>query len=292
MAVSPLAIEARWLRVDGHPQAHWLLCDANQQVLAEFHCLARHGAGWRAPSTPVPPASLRLVHLVHPGADFDATVPAMPAPARRDYESSEIVLRSDDEMLDALARWMRAASALPLLNRALEDSGDDALVDSQSALATLARWMGLATPPPWPGRPQSAAATLPPIRGLGETLPYPALDGTGNDAEPAAVNAQAAGPLAHDPLREHPLYRQARNAVARMEDDLGRGYDATSETLTRSLVELAEAHGLAGIDHVVLSRRSGRTRAGENVFVVRGGLDDPAHQRVVMRTDDALDREA
>ena len=230
MADALLAIEARWLRVDGHPQAHWLLCDANQQVLAEFHCLAREGEGWRAPSRPVPANALRLVHLVHPGADFDATVPSMPAPSRRAYDASEIVLRSADEASDVLARWTRAACALPLLNRALEESdGHAAPVDSQSALATLAQWMGLEVPAPWPGRPDDAAATLPPIRVMAETLPHPRLDAGGESAQSADAETQAPAP---DPIRDHPLYRQARNAVARMEDGIGRGYDATSERLT------------------------------------------------------------
>jgi hypothetical protein len=187
----------------------------------------------------VPAFRLRLVHLVNASADFDATIPGLPAPVRRDGDPSEVVHRLEGPPDAIRARWEQAACALPLLNRALE-AADEAYppVDSHSALATLGEWMGVQAVDPW--------AT-------------------------------------------HPLYPQARSAVERMEDGIGRAYDGTSERLARSLVELAQAHGLAGIDHVVLSRRSGQTQSGENVFVIRGRLDDPAHQRVVMRTDDALD---
>lgn len=277
MAAPRLTIEARWQRVDGHPQAFWMLCDAQQQVLAELHCLARDAgaSGWQPPAQPVPPPRLRLVHLVHPSAGFDATIPALPAPARRAYDHSEIIRCVEDDAETLRSRWERAACALPLLNRALEAAdGAQAPVDSHSALVTLGEWMGLDAPPPWPGRPGHAADALPPIRMAG--------------AAPVAADPPPPPLEAPDPLLGHPLYRQARSAVSRMEDGIGRGYDGTSERLTRSLVELAQAHGLAGIDHVVLSRRSGRTRAGENVFVIRGRLDDPAHQRVAMRTDEAL----
>ncbi|MCZ8115215.1 XVIPCD domain-containing protein [Silanimonas sp.] len=282
MAPSPLAIEARWQRVDGHPQAFWRLCDAQAQVLAELRCLARgaDAPGWGPPVRPVPAFRLRLVHLVNASADFDATIPGLPAPVRRDGDPSEVVHRLEGPPDAIRARWEQAACALPLLNRALE-AADEAYppVDSHSALATLGEWMGVQAPPPWPGRPIEAASALPPIRppeGSAPSTLFPS---------PAPVPTAATV----DPWATHPLYPQARSAVERMEDGIGRAYDGTSERLARSLVELAQAHGLAGIDHVVLSRRSGQTQSGENVFVIRGRLDDPAHQRVVMRTDDALD---
>lgn len=274
MADALLAIEARGQRLDGHPQVFWLLCDERQQVLAELHALARDPAGgWRPPPQPVAARDLRLVHLVHPGAGFDATVPALPAPSRRPYDGAEVLQRSEDRAEAIRARWLRAACALPLLNRALEEADDGhPALDSHSALVGLGHWMGLAAPAAWPGRPPGTANALPPIRG-----PEPA---------PVAGSSDAAATPGPPPV--DPLYRQARHAVARLEDRLGRGFDATSERLAHALVALARAHGLAGIDHVVLSRRSGTVAAGENVFVIRGRLDDPAHERVAMRTDDAL----
>lgn len=288
MAASTLAIEARWQRIDGHPQAFWLLCDDRDQVLAELHCLARGADGtWAPPARPVPPRTVRMVHLVHPGAGFDATIPGMPAPSRRPYDGSECLVRVQDGADAIRTRWQHAACALPLLNRSLEEADESgAPLDSHSVLVALGRWMGLEAPPPWPGRPDTAANALPPIRGPGGTVAA-APDGAAVDARAPAV-AQGTAPDA-DPVLAHPLYRQSRQAVAQLEERLGRAYDATSERLTRSLVELALTHGLSGIDHVVLSRRSGAVAAGENVFVIRGRLDDPAHQRVSMRTDDALD---
>ena len=61
MAASLLAIEARWQRIDGHPQAFWLLCDDREQVLAELHCLARDATGrWVPPARPVPARTVRM----------------------------------------------------------------------------------------------------------------------------------------------------------------------------------------------------------------------------------------
>ena len=272
MATSPWAIEARWHRVDGHPQAFWRLCDG-AQVLAELQCLARdpERPGWHPPARPVPPTHLRLVHLVHASAGFDATIPGLPSPPRRGDDPSELVHRVAGDADTLRRRWEHAACAVPLLNRALEGAeATHARVDSQSAMATLGAWMGVDPPSPWPGRPPEAAPWLPPIPRLEPPEPTP---------------TPAARP---DARLSHPLYPQARRAVARMENGIGRRYDDASERLARSLVELAQAHGLAGIDHVVLSRRTGLTASGENVFAIRGRLDDPGHQRVAMRTDEAL----
>lgn len=41
------------------------------------------------------------------------------------------------------------------------------------------------------------------------------------------------------------------------------------------------------VDHVVFSTRTGQVAAGENVFVVQGRLDDPAHLRAHMKTEEA-----
>lgn len=282
MAAPLLAIEARWHRVDGLPQAFWRLCDATSATLAELHGLARDadGSGWRPPIRPVAPTRLRLVHLVQASAGFDATIPGLPTPPRRDGDASETVHRIEGPVEAIRARWARAACAVPLLNRALEGADPDhPPVDSHSALASLGEWMGIDVPSPWPGRPIEAAAGLPP-------LPTPGARLAADTRSPIADRTGTAADEAPEP----PLYREARKAVARMEAGIGRAYDEASERLARALVELAQTHGLGGIDHVVLSRRSGATQAGENVFVIRGRLDDPAHQRVAMRTDDALER--
>ena len=90
---------------------------------------------------------------------------------------------------------------------------------------------------------------------------------------------------------DHALYRTARSAVERMENGLGRDFDANSEALTRSCVVAARQCGMDRIDHALLSIDNGRdVRAGQNLFVVQGAGDDPAHLRACIRTDEALSR--
>lgn len=85
-----------------------------------------------------------------------------------------------------------------------------------------------------------------------------------------------------------PLHRQAEDAVRLLEQGLGRDYDANSAKLAARAACLAKENGLSRIDHVVLSEDSRNVRAGENLFVVQGALNDPAHLRAHMRTEDAL----
>jgi hypothetical protein len=103
------------------------------------------------------------------------------------------------------------------------------------------------------------------------------------------------GDLAERPGKEgqqgdhrDPLLSQAEDAVRRLEKGLGRDYDANSACLAASAACLAKEGGLSRIDHVVLSRDTGTVRQGENLLVVQGELNDPAHLRAHMRTDDAL----
>jgi hypothetical protein len=58
--------------------------------------------------------------------------------------------------------------------------------------------------------------------------------------------------------------------------------DQSSACMSASLACLAKENGLTQIDHVVLSQQAGRQ--GENVFVVQGALDDPAHRAAHMKT--------
>lgn len=87
----------------------------------------------------------------------------------------------------------------------------------------------------------------------------------------------------------HPLYLGSRDAVHRLDASLGRAPDQQSENMIASLACLARRSGLERIDHVVLGERSGRLQPGENVFVVQGRLDDPAHLRAHMKTQLAVD---
>ncbi|MEI2456912.1 MULTISPECIES: peptidoglycan-binding protein [Lysobacter] len=96
----------------------------------------------------------------------------------------------------------------------------------------------------------------------------------------------AVGPAAAP--RNDPFLVQAEAAVRRMEQGLGRGYDENSARLAASVAGMAREAGLSKIDHIVLSQGAGTVRPGEFVFAVEGALNDPAHRRAHMRTDEAL----
>ncbi|MBX9401501.1 hypothetical protein K4L06_09265 [Lysobacter sp. BMK333-48F3] len=86
---------------------------------------------------------------------------------------------------------------------------------------------------------------------------------------------------------DHQLYGQIRDLVRAQDQQHGRQWDQTSERLTASLLALSKEAGLTRVDHVVFSARTDRVAAGENVFVVQGRLDDPAHVRAHMKTEEA-----
>lgn len=88
---------------------------------------------------------------------------------------------------------------------------------------------------------------------------------------------------------DHPLLRQAREAVARLDGTLGRAFDDASERMSASLAVLAHRKGMERIDHVVLSQQTSTARAGEAVFIVQGRLDDPAHLRAHATTATAVE---
>lgn len=86
----------------------------------------------------------------------------------------------------------------------------------------------------------------------------------------------------------HPLHEQAREGVLRLEQSLGRSWDACSERLAASLARAAAECGLTRIDHVALSRQTQHAAAGQYAFAVQGALDDPAALRVHVSTDQAI----
>lgn len=88
---------------------------------------------------------------------------------------------------------------------------------------------------------------------------------------------------------QDPLVPQAEAAVRRLDASVGRDYDDRSACLAASAACLAKANGLTRIDHVVLSEARGDVRAGENMFIVQGAPNDPAHHRAMMKTQDAID---
>ncbi|RXR06561.1 XVIPCD domain-containing protein [Pseudoxanthomonas composti] len=112
-------------------------------------------------------------------------------------------------------------------------------------------------------------------------------DGTRHQSGELAAKPGREGQMAG---RGDPLLSQAEDAVRRLEKGLCRDYDSNSERLAASAACLAKENGLTRIDHVVLSRDAGPVRQGENLFVVQGELNNPAHLRAHIRTDEALAR--
>src|SRR3546814_9639956 len=81
------------------------------------------------------------------------------------------------------------------------------------------------------------------------------------------------------------MREQMRGHVRSLDQRHGREYDEQSERISHSLLALAKDKGLARIDHVVLSGKSEFVRSpGQNLFVVQGKLEDPAHIRAHMDT--------
>lgn len=104
--------------------------------------------------------------------------------------------------------------------------------------------------------------------------------------QPAAPNGSPRDQSAAH--QQDPLVPQAEAAVRRLDASVGRDYDDRSACLAASAACLAKANGLSRIDHVVLSEARGQVRTGENMFVVQGAPNDPAHHRAMMKTQDAL----
>lgn len=106
----------------------------------------------------------------------------------------------------------------------------------------------------------------------------------------ASVASRAAASPADRGHPDHAMLEQIRGHVRGLESGQGRDFDQRSEQFSHSLLVLARDHGLRKVDHVVLSINSadGRVRAGENVFVVDGRMDDPAHHRAHAKTEAAV----
>ena len=86
----------------------------------------------------------------------------------------------------------------------------------------------------------------------------------------------------------NPLHRQAEAAVRRLDESMGKPYDSHSACMAASLACLAKDNGLQRIDHVVLNAATPSLKAGENVFVVQGGINDATNRVAHMKTQDAL----
>ena len=99
----------------------------------------------------------------------------------------------------------------------------------------------------------------------------------------------------HPAQAGHPdqaLFQHAVAGVKRLDEHHNRPHDAVSDNMAASLTVLAKENGLQRIDHVRLSEANAHVKQGENVFVVQGAMDDPAHLMAHMKTQEAIDRPA
>ncbi|MEH6421398.1 XVIPCD domain-containing protein [Pseudomonas sp. CGJS7] len=119
------------------------------------------------------------------------------------------------------------------------------------------------------------APTLPPPGPTPPTTPPP-----GPSPPNAAGSAADASLRADHP--DYPLYQQIRAGVERIDTEHGRGYDDASERLTRAALARVKENGGGPVDHVVLSQDR------STLFLVKGGLDDPAQQRTALAVGEAL----
>ncbi|WP_115559619.1 XVIPCD domain-containing protein [Xanthomonas arboricola] len=104
-------------------------------------------------------------------------------------------------------------------------------------------------------------------------------------AEPV-VNQGPVGPD-HPEHPDHYLFAQIREAVGVLDAELNNPTDEASVRMAARLLPLAKQHGFDQVDYVVLSRHVGEV--GENVFLVRGELSDPAHLRAHITTQEAME---
>lgn len=105
-------------------------------------------------------------------------------------------------------------------------------------------------------------------------------------AEPKRQEAPEAVKV--DGIRADPLFQSVVAGVSRLYASLRRESDEASERMTASLYSLAKHNGLTHVDHVVLSIDSAAVRAGENAFIVQGGMHDSTNRVAHMKTEAAL----
>lgn len=100
-------------------------------------------------------------------------------------------------------------------------------------------------------------------------------------------DADGVGERSGEHLAHHsndPLLSQINQGVARLDAEAGRTPDANSENVSASLYALAKANDITQVDHVLLSERTAQGAAAQNIFIVQGELNDPAHVRASMAT--------
>lgn len=110
----------------------------------------------------------------------------------------------------------------------------------------------------------------------------------------AATKPAPAGPD-NPGHRDHSMLLQIRDGVRKLDAQIGKPYDEGSERISRALLAeskdprgrypganvSASANALGRVDHVVAANNG-------NIFAVEGKLDDPAHKRAFVASEQAL----
>lgn len=102
------------------------------------------------------------------------------------------------------------------------------------------------------------------------------------EARPASGASSRLSPSDRD------LLSSIRDCVSRLDAAHRRDFDDSSERACWALLPLAKSAGMTRAEHAVVSVRGPGMEEGQNIFVVQGRLDDPAHVRVCARTSDAI----
>lgn len=87
--------------------------------------------------------------------------------------------------------------------------------------------------------------------------------------------------LDHATHPDHPLFKQAREAVHELDREHGRKPDATSENVAGSLVVKARQDGLDRIDKAVLNDDASR------IYGIQGSMDSPLKRVIEIQTEQA-----
>jgi hypothetical protein len=86
---------------------------------------------------------------------------------------------------------------------------------------------------------------------------------------------------------DHALYTQIHGGMEQLNARQGRPWGESSDRTVASLLCDAKERGLTRVDHVLASEQRGSLQAGENLFLVQGRPDDPAHNRSCTKTAEA-----
>jgi len=107
-------------------------------------------------------------------------------------------------------------------------------------------------------------------------------------AGPSKVPAESKRDPAHPDHPNHAMLEQIRSGVREIDRSHGREFDEQSERLSHSILAEARHQRLSRVDHVLLSLPDKITGKPENIFVVQGKLDDPAHSRLYVNIEAAI----